>query len=230
MNTTATSSLPSGNSNNSSNRPLWAAVGVLAIAVLGMGGMLIYQQSRPTSAVAEMPAASQQAIAAAGTTLAGDDLVAPEAPATPAPAAKPAPVQKAAPKPVVRAPVPAATSVPAPQHAPVANVCGNCGTITAVTPVTRKGEGTGLGAIGGGVAGAVLGNQVGGGSGRALATVLGAVGGGYAGNAIEKNVRKTTSYQVQVRMDDGSTGGYESATSPAVGTRVVRNDGVWRAM
>lgn len=41
--------------------------------------------------------------------------------------------------------------------------------------------GTAIGAIAGGL----LGNQVGGGKGRTLATVAGAVGGGYAGNRIE---------------------------------------------
>jgi uncharacterized protein YcfJ len=230
MNTSSTSTLPAAG--NASNRPLWAAVGILAFAVLGLGGMLVWQQTRPTANVAAMNPTPTQAIASANTTAAqlkGDDLVEPEPPAKAAPAAKPAPVQKA-PKPVVRAPVPAATVVQAPAPAPAAPVCGNCGTITAVTAVQRKGEGSGLGAIGGGVAGAVLGNQVGGGNGRAIATVLGAVGGGFAGNAIEKNVRKVTVYQAQVRMDDGSTRSFEQATSPAVGTRVVSEGGSWRAM
>ncbi|MGO4700933.1 glycine zipper 2TM domain-containing protein [Dyella sp. 2RAB6] len=39
----------------------------------------------------------------------------------------------------------------------------------------------------GAVAGGVLGNQVGGGKGRTLATVAGAVGGGYAGKKIQEN-------------------------------------------
>ncbi len=39
----------------------------------------------------------------------------------------------------------------------------------------------------GGVAGGLLGNQVGGGKGRTLATVAGAVGGGYAGKKIQEN-------------------------------------------
>jgi uncharacterized protein YcfJ len=43
--------------------------------------------------------------------------------------------------------------------------------------------GTAIGAVAGGV----LGNQVGGGKGKTLATVAGAVGGGYAGNRIQKN-------------------------------------------
>jgi uncharacterized protein YcfJ len=39
----------------------------------------------------------------------------------------------------------------------------------------------------GAVAGGLLGNQVGGGKGKTLATVAGAVGGGYAGNRVQKN-------------------------------------------
>jgi uncharacterized protein YcfJ len=39
----------------------------------------------------------------------------------------------------------------------------------------------------GGVAGGLLGNQVGGGKGKTLATVAGAVGGGYAGKKIQEN-------------------------------------------
>jgi uncharacterized protein YcfJ len=39
------------------------------------------------------------------------------------------------------------------------------------------------------VLGGLIGNQIGGGNGRALATVAGAVGGGYAGNEVEKRMR-----------------------------------------
>ncbi|KZC37097.1 UNVERIFIED_ORG: hypothetical protein RHOFW104R5_24850, partial [Rhodanobacter sp. FW104-R5] len=39
----------------------------------------------------------------------------------------------------------------------------------------------------GAVAGGLLGNQVGGGKGRTLATVAGAVGGGYAGKKVQEH-------------------------------------------
>ena len=68
--------------------------------------------------------------------------------------------------------------------------------------------------VAGGVLGAVVGNQIGKGSGRTLATVLGAVGGGIAGNSIEKNMKKETVYQVQVRMEDGSIRSVNQATAP----------------
>jgi outer membrane lipoprotein SlyB len=78
-----------------------------------------------------------------------------------------------------------------------------------------------VGAVAGGVAGAVLGNQVGNGNGKTVATILGAIGGGFAGNAIEKNMKKETVYQVSVRMDDGSRRTVEVAQPPAVGSKVT---------
>jgi outer membrane lipoprotein SlyB len=71
------------------------------------------------------------------------------------------------------------------------------------------------------VIGAALGNQVGRGNGRALATVIGAVGGGYAGHTIEGHVRKETVYQVGVRMEDGSRRTIEASNPPAIGSRVT---------
>jgi outer membrane lipoprotein SlyB len=100
-------------------------------------------------------------------------------------------------------------------------ICTTCGTIEAVTPVTRPGKGSGVGMVAGGVLGAVVGNQVGSGNGRTAATVLGAVGGGWAGNAVEKNIKKDTVYNVRVRMQDGSTRTLEQASAPAVGSKVT---------
>ncbi len=64
---------------------------------------------------------------------------------------------------------------------------------------------SGAGAIIGGVLGAVVGNQVGGGFGRAAATGIGAVGGAVAGNALEGNQRGPTvqSYRISVQTDNG---------------------------
>ena len=53
--------------------------------------------------------------------------------------------------------------------------------------VNQPGGTSGAGAVIGGVAGGVLGNQVGHGGGRAAATVLGVVGGAVLGNTIEGN-------------------------------------------
>lgn len=92
----------------------------------------------------------------------------------------------------------------APQHAlPKAAVCASCGTVESVVPVRRAGHSSGLGAVGGAVAGGVIGNQFGGGGGRTAMTLLGALGGGLAGNSVEKHLRSETDYQVRVRMQTG---------------------------
>jgi len=87
--------------------------------------------------------------------------------------------------------------------APAPAVCHSCGVVESVRTVTQRGQGSGLGAAGGAIVGGLLGNQVGGGSGRKLATVAGAVGGAVVGNQVEGNMKSTTTYQVRVRMDDG---------------------------
>jgi len=82
-------------------------------------------------------------------------------------------------------------------------VCNSCGRVESVVAVNQPAQGSGLGIAAGAVLGGVLGNQVGGGNGRTLATVAGAVAGGYGGNEVEKRTRSTTTYQVRVRMEDG---------------------------
>jgi len=75
--------------------------------------------------------------------------------------------------------------------------------------------------VGGAVVGGLVGSQIGGGSGKNVATVLGAVGGGVAGNEVEKRARATTVYQVRVRMDDGTLRTVTHDTAPAVGQMVT---------
>lgn len=88
---------------------------------------------------------------------------------------------------------------------PVAARCLNCGQIESVREIATRGEGTGLGMVGGAVVGGVVGHQVGGGRGKDLATVAGAVGGAVAGNEIEKRTKSTKRYEVTIRLDDGSS-------------------------
>ena len=124
----------------------------------------------------------------------------------------------AAPKPVhtqrgqVQAPAPVLHS---------AAPCATCGKVESVNAVKQKGEGTGLGAVGGAVVGGLLGHQMGGGNGKKVTTVLGAVGGGVAGNEVEKHARATTVYQVKVRMEDGSLRTITQNSAPAVGQKVT---------
>ena len=129
-------------------------------------------------------------------------------------------------KPVVQQRPVVVAQAPAPK--PV--VCADCGTVEAVTPVQRQGQvngvavgntTVGLGTVAGGVIGGLLGNQVGGGSGKTAMTVLGAAGGAFAGNKIEENMKKVTVYQVRVRMNDGSTRNVEVSSSVPVGSKVI---------
>jgi outer membrane lipoprotein SlyB len=90
----------------------------------------------------------------------------------------------------------------------------NAGEVVAVNAMQTPEPTTGIGAVGGAIAGGLLGTQIGNGRGRTLATIAGAVGGGLAGNGIEHEVRKATSYQVQVRMQDGSYRNFTYASQP----------------
>lgn len=83
--------------------------------------------------------------------------------------------------------------------------CDKCGAIAKIRKFEKEGEGTGLGIVAGGVAGGLLGNQIGGGTGKDIATVVGVGGGAYAGHQVEKKVRATTKYEIQVKMDSGET-------------------------
>ena len=93
--------------------------------------------------------------------------------------------------------------------------CAECGVIQSVREIDAKGEGSGLGAVGGAVVGGALGSQVGGGSGKKVMTVVGAVGGAIAGNEIEKRVKTTKSYEVTVRFDDGTSRVITEASLPS---------------
>jgi outer membrane lipoprotein SlyB len=88
-----------------------------------------------------------------------------------------------------------------------------------------------LGAVVGGVAGAILGNQIGGGSGRTAATVLGGVAGAAVGNNIARNQQGVTTapgYRITMQSDQGQIRTYEvPATGDLrVGDRVRIDNGV----
>jgi outer membrane lipoprotein SlyB len=125
---------------------------------------------------------------------------------------------------------PARAPAPQPPAAPVeaaaqrtAAAEAHTGTVIRIDPVERAEQPSGAGAVVGGLLGAVVGHQFGGGSGRTLATVGGAVGGAFAGNAIEKqHSRAVVGYRVEVRLDDGSTRSFRLASPGGltVGSRV----------
>ncbi|MBE0625256.1 MAG: glycine zipper 2TM domain-containing protein [Burkholderiales bacterium] len=96
-----------------------------------------------------------------------------------------------------------------------AAACAECGVIESVREIAAKGQGSGLGAVGGAVVGGLLGNQVGGGRGQDVMTVVGAVGGAVAGNEVEKRVKATKSYEVTVRLNDGSSRVISQTSAPS---------------
>ena len=106
-------------------------------------------------------------------------------------------------------------------------ICDNCGRVESVRAVQQQAQPSGVGIVAGALLGGVLGNQVGGGNGKKLATVAGAVGGGFAGNEVEKRTRSATTYEVRVHMDNGTvrTFPYNSQPNWNAGDRIRVVDG-----
>lgn len=71
------------------------------------------------------------------------------------------------------------------------------------------------GAVIGGIAGAVIGHQIGRGTGKDLATIAGGVGGAVAGNAIQNsgNTQVREVYRVSVQVDNGAYRSYDLGTA-----------------
>ena len=73
--------------------------------------------------------------------------------------------------------------------------------------VIRKGDSNNIaGTIIGGIAGGLLGHQIGGGSGQTAATIIGGVGGAVAGNQVQQRTRGANeTFRVTVRYENGAT-------------------------
>jgi outer membrane lipoprotein SlyB len=121
---------------------------------------------------------------------------------------------------------------PRAQARQAAPVCAACGVIESINQVQVQGEGTYLGKIGGGIAGALIGSQIGSGKGTTVAQIAGAAGGVLAGNEIEKRLKSTTHFEAVVRLDNGGTQTFSYPTQPgfAVGARVRADNGVLSAI
>lgn len=208
---------------------LWiAAIAVTLFSLVGIGAMtgLLSFDKNTTEAVA--PSVAEPAPTPV-------PLV-----QTPAPEAPPA-ATKPVSKPVAQKPAakPASSYSSKPKSSETASAdvyrsdaakpapCVNCATIASITPITEKGEGSGLGAIAGGVVGAIVGNQIGKGSGKDVARIAGIAGGAYAGHQIEKSQRAHTAYDIVVRFEDGSTQHFRENAEPVwrVGDKVRVENG-----
>lgn len=116
----------------------------------------------------------------------------------------------------------AAAATPAAAAVPAA-ACPGCGKVTAVKVVEKQGEGSAAGMVVGGLAGALLGNQIGKGGTRDIATIAGAAGGAYAGKKIEENMKTAKRWDVAVRFDNGDERSFSFDKDPgfSVGSSIV---------
>lgn len=227
--------------NNTSNRihPLMAAaaVSVLLVSLVGVAAITgvipnSHSSAAPTAALsapaATTPAAALAPAASADAKVAADNVVNPPAKHVAAPVA---PAHQSYAPHVAKTTThsqPRTAQYSEPTYvAQAPRICDNCGRVESVQAVQQAAQPSGLGVVAGAVLGGVLGNQVGGGNGKTLATVAGAVGGGYAGNEVEKRTRSATTYQVRVRMENGTvrTFPYNSQPNWNVGDRIKVVDG-----
>jgi len=190
------------NAPKSSTHPLVVGAAAAVILVSGLGAAAI---------MGWLPSSSGHGADSNGQTPAAQVASAPVQAGTPAVVqASSAPVQ-----------APIQHHSPAVHHAPVQTasngpaICHECGVIESVNEIDTKGQGSGVGAVGGAVVGGLLGNQVGNGHGRQLATIAGAIGGAMAGNKIEGEVKATKSYDISVRLNDGSLRTFHQTSVPA---------------
>jgi outer membrane lipoprotein SlyB len=185
---------------------VFSAVGVAAIT-----GLIPHSKGESTAIVAaQAPAPITEAAPAP----------VPEAMPAPQPvkkhvAAKPKPVQHvaAAEVPAYAPPPPPVAQAPQVIEAPKPEVKpGVLGIVQSVREVEQKGDAKGVGAVGGGLAGAVLGHNIG--DHNKLVTILGAAGGAFVGNQVEKTARATKHWELTVRYDDGTTQTFNSEAQP----------------
>ena len=224
---------PAGTALPPSFKWLWAAVGVLGLSVVALGTTLVVQNAGSSkSAAADAQPVAAQAVPAQAEAVNSASKLAPamvgQGGIAPNPVANRAPMPAPQQQPLSSEQAYAAAAQPQgagpsdlQRTAARAPVCATCGRVESVQAVQQAAPATGVGAVAGGVLGAVVGNQIGKGSGRTAATVLGAVGGGYVGHKVEERTRTHTVYQVAVRMDDGSVRHFTRAQPTAVGTPVV---------
>ncbi len=220
------------------HRGIWIAGGLMALTIIALATTLVVRSNSSASDAAVPLAANLPAttgVTPNALTAAQPPVIVAQAPQAVQPA--PAPVHTVRHTPVhntsansgsngntqVAANNSNATPAPAYNEAPrvaAAPVCTTCGVIDSYDSVQVAGQANGVGAVAGGVGGAVLGSKIAGRSNHTLGGVIGAIGGGLLGNAIEKHERTTTAYDVHVRMNDGSMRTVRQTTVPNVGSRV----------
>ena len=214
---------PNGSAASGIHRGVWIGGGLMALTIIALATTLVVKNN---DTLAD-PAASTVATTAAPTTDPSSVANPPVAVAQPG-----TPVHEAV-RPVHHTPVRDVQGQPyndESQRVAAAAVCANCGVIDGYSAVQVKGQNNGVGAVAGGLGGALVGSQIAGRGNHSVGGVIGAIGGGLLGNAIETHERTTTVYDVRVRMQDGSVRTVRQSTIPAVGTRVDVEGNTLRAI
>src|SRR5262249_120278 len=105
--------------------------------------------------------------------------------------------------------------------------CTDCGVVQSVWFTEEKGKTSGVGLVAGGVLGGVLGHQIGGGTGKTVATVAGAAGRAYIANQADPNHTTEGKWNVSSKKDGGQqrTSSYSREPTVRQGDRVKLTDG-----
>lgn len=214
-----------------------AAISLMILSAVGIAALTgLIPQSK--GSVQEEPLAAAPAAVPAAAPAAAPQAPAARVPAprtarkalAKAPAPRPAePIvyrdfDEPAPRVVAQAPqapqAPQAVEAPRPAVKP-----GVLATVVDVREVEVDGDAKGVGAVAGGLAGAVFGHNIG--EHNKVVTVLGAAGGALLGNQIEKKARATKRWDMTLRMDDGTTQVIQSEVQPYwnPGARVRLHEG-----
>ena len=215
MNTTTTPN-PNRSTASGIHRGVWIGGGLMALTIIALATTLVVKNNDALPDTAATPLVASTATPGAATS---DQSSA----ATPAPVVAANTPANESTRPVHHTPSPVHHETArdnAPQQVAAAPVCTTCGVIDGYSAVQVKGQNNGVGAVAGGVGGALVGSKIAGRSNHTLGGVIGAVGGGLLGNAIETHQRTTTVYDVRVRMADGTVRTVRQASVPNVGARV----------
>ncbi len=218
------------------HRGIWIGGGLMALTIVALATTLVVKSNHSDAPAAD-PLAAATVTSAAGSAPMDTTQLAQAPATTPAPVATPAPAhgthhannhhdtRGVGSDGASGGPNYANESTGgAPQQVASVAACATCGVIDSYSAVTVQGQNNGVGAVAGGVGGALIGSKIAGRGNHTLGGIIGAVGGGLLGNAVESHERKTTAYDVRVRMSDGSVRTVRQSTVPAVGAH-VRIDG-----
>jgi outer membrane lipoprotein SlyB len=103
------------------------------------------------------------------------------------------------------------------------------GSVIDVRSVVIEGDDSGIGRYSGGATGAVLaGDEIGGGTGAALAAIAGGTLGAIAGREVEEMITRQDGYEITIRLDSGRIVSIIQPASvyvPAIGDAVLVTGG-----